>query len=502
MKILLANPPAQIKLRNGKERYFVRAGSRWPFSVEKKREQSLDYLPFPFYLAYAAALLEKKGFGVEVLDSIALNQTETQFLKAVKRIKPDLILFETSTPTIDLDYTLVKKIKKLDKKILVCLAGPHVSVFPKETFKKCPSVDFVFQREYEFALSSLCLKLKKGKSYAQTPGLVFKKGKQIKINPPQLIKDINRLPFPARHLFPTPEISDPTLYWDGFCQYKPAIQMHATRGCPFRCNFCMWNQVMYQNGPYRMFSPKRIVEEMKKVQEKYGVREIYFDDDTFTANKKHVLDLCQEIKKRKLKIHWSVMGDAMVTDEAMVEAMYQAGCIGMKFGVESGNQEILRRIAKPVDFAKLKKFTDWCAKRKIKTHATFTFGLSGETRETMEDTFNLAKELDVDTVQFSITTPFPGTRFYEEVKRKKLLKAKRWEDYDGAKESVVKYENLTNREVADYCRTASGRWLKAKLIQPAWVLRQFFNLRRLIEGQGIGVILKRLKRMGELILEQ
>ncbi len=257
---------------------------------------------------------------------------------------------------------------------------------------------------------------------------------------------------------------------------------------------------MYQSGPYRMFKPERIVEEMKEVQKRYGAREIYFDDDTFTANKKHVLDLCKEIKKKKLKIHWSVMGDAMVTDEEMVEAMYQAGCIGMKFGVESGNQTVLRRIEKPVNFAKLKKFTDWCAKRRIKTHATFTFGLSGETRETMKDTFNLAKELDVDSVQFSITTPFPGTRFYDEVKKKKLLRAKKWEDYDGARGSVVDYENLSRKEVADYCRTASGRWLKAKMVRPNWVLRQLFNFRRLIEGQGITIIFKRLQRALELIL--
>lgn len=501
MKILLANPPCQIKLKNGQERYFVRAGSRWPFSVVKKRDLRLEYLPFPFFLAYAAALLEKEGFEAEGLDSIALNQTETQFLEEVKQIKPDVILFETSTPTIDHDYSLTKKIKKALPKTIICLSGPHVSIFPRETFKDCPTVDFVFQREYEIAFRDFCLSFKKGKSYTKIPGLAYKKGQRVVINPSKLIEDINLLPFPTRHLFPTKEIGDPTIYWDGFCQYKPAVQMHATRGCPFRCNFCMWNQVMYQGGKYRMFKPKRIVDEMKECQEKYKTREIYFDDDTFTANKQHVLDLCKEIKRRKLKIHWSVMGDAMVTDEEMVEVMYQAGCIGMKFGVESGNQEILRRIEKPVDFAKLKKFTDWCAKRRIKTHATFTFGLSGETKETMKDTFNLAKELDVDSVQFSITTPFPGTRFYQEVQKKKLLRAKKWEDFDGASQSVVNYENLNRKEVIDYCRSASGRWLKTKITKPTWVFRQLFNLKRLVEGQGFLVIFKRFKRAMELIFD-
>ncbi|MFA5358760.1 MAG: radical SAM protein [Patescibacteria group bacterium] len=493
MKVLLSNPPCRVDSGDGKEKFFIRAGSRWPFSVTKKKEEKADYLPFPFYLAYTAALLEKKGFDIVVNDAVTLNKTEEEFLQEIVRDNPDIILFETSTPTINHDLVLVNKIKKLLPKIKIALAGPHVSTFFQETMKKSPVVDFIFIQEYELSFTELVERLVQGKTFDDITGLVWRSGEQIKNNPPKLIDPLDQLPPPARRFFPI------DLYWDGFCQYRPAVQMHATRGCPFRCNFCLWNQVMYNNAKYRTFGVKRIVDEMKDCQKKYGAKEVYFDDDTFTGNKQFVLDFCREIKNRGLNIHWSCMGDAMITDEEMVEAMADAGCVGMKFGVESGDAEVLKKICKPVVHEKIKKVARLLAKKHIKTHATFTFGLSGETKESMKKTMDFAKELDVDSVQFSINTPFPGTRYYQESQEKGLLLAKDWSDYDGATSSIVKFENLTNEEVEwRYC-SASGEWLRYKLKSPRWVLRQVYNFFRLLVGQGTVGAGQKLKRLFELI---
>lgn len=499
MKALLANPPCRIELGNGLQRAFVRAGSRWPFSTVVKTDEPLTYLPFPFYLAYTAGLLEKDGHQVYVNDALTLNKSLEQFVEETVTAQPEIILYETSTPTIAHDLELAQKLKEKLPQVKIALAGPHATVFPTEILFGSAAVDFVFIREYEVAFSLLVQKLSAGESYSSVPGLAFRHEGQVITNEPQLIDPLDQLPFPARHLFPSNDGADPTIYWDGFCQYKPAVQMHATRGCPFLCNFCLWNTVMYANSKYRMFAVERVVAEMRHCQEKYGAREIYFDDDTFTANKKNVLDLCAEIIKQGLKIHWSVMGDAMVTDEEMVEAMARAGCIGMKFGVESGDEEILKHIQKPVRFEKLRRFTAWCAKRGIKTHATFTFGLSGETRETMQKSLALAQSLNVDTVQFSMTTPFPGTRYYQEVDRDGLLMTKNWDDFDGNAQSVVRFENLSVDEVQTFCRKASGRWLRYKLLRPAWILRQLQNVTRLVEGQGFSVVLKRIRRGWQLL---
>lgn len=498
MKILLANPPFRIKINDKLERYFVRAGSRWPFSTIKEKDNLPDYIPFPFYLAYTAAILEKK-YQVVVDDGVAINETENEFLDIVFRESPNIILFETSTPTINYDLQLAAKIKKKLRSLVICIAGTHATSYFTEILKN-QEIDFVFLGEYEINFSKLVEALSGKKSIKMIDGIAYREGKKIFSNKPVLIDPLDQLPIPARHLFPNNRKPNPTLYWDGFCQYKPAIQMHASRGCPFRCNFCLWNQVMYRNSKYRVFSPQRIVDEMEQVIKDYDAKEIYFDDDTFTADKKHVLEVCKEITKRKLNIHWSVMGDAMITDQEMIDAMADAGCIGIKFGVESGNKEILKHIEKPINFDKLKKFTDWCAKRKIKTHATFTFGLSGETKETMQQTLNLAKSLDVDSVQFSITTPFPGTRYYEELKKTNLLLANKWEDFDGASNSIVKFRNLSKEEIIKFCQKASGQWLLHKLIQPKWTLRQLYNLFRMAQGQGLKVVYRRFKRGIELIL--
>jgi radical SAM superfamily enzyme YgiQ (UPF0313 family) len=499
MKVFLANPPCRIKLKSNKEKFFVRAGSRWPFSVVKKPEEPADYLPFPFYLAYTAALLEKAGHEVIVNDSVALNETEAEFLRKAAKVKPEIILFETSTPTIDYDLKLVKKIRKKLGKTIICLAGSHATTFFKEVLRQAPGVDFVFLAEYELNFAKLVKNLSIGKNAENIPGIAFKKARRIYSQKPELIDPLDRLPSPARHLFPSNENPDPTLYWDGFCQKKPAIQMHASRGCPFRCNFCLWNQVMYRNSKYRVFSAKRVVDEMEQVIANYAAQEIYFDDDTFTANKKHVLALCREIKKRGLDVAWSVMGDAMITDKEMIDAMADAGCIGAKFGVESGNQEILKHIEKPVKFARLREFTNWCAQRRIKTHATFTFGLSGETKETMAETLELAKSLNVDSVQFSITTPFPGTRYFNDLKKRKLLDYKGWEDFDGSLNSVVRFENLSQKEVKKMFDQASSFWLRHKLKDYRWLIRQTYNFWRLLNNQGPGAAFKKAKRVFQLI---
>ena len=499
MKIFLANPACRISIGNEKERYFVRAGSRWPFSTFKKINDKPDYVPFPFFLAYTAALLENNGHQVVVDDGVAINETEAELLNKVKNENPDILLFEATTPTIGYDLKLVKKIKQLLPKTIICLAGAHTTVYPREILEQNPNVDFLFLAEYEVNFTNFFECFSRGTNIYHIDGLAYRKSGKIFINKGEAI-DLDRLPFPARHFFPNNKNPNLNLYWDGFCQYKHSVQMHASRGCPFRCDFCLWNQVIYKNGKYRYFSAERIVDEMEEVVKKYGAKEIYFDDDTFTANKKQVLEICRQIKKRNFKIYWSVMGDAMVSDEEMVQEMAEAGCIGIKFGVESGNKEILKRIGKPIDFTKVKKFAEWCSRNKIKTHATFTFGLSGETKKTMQETLDFAKELDVDSVQFSITTPFPGTRYFEQLEKEERLTSKQWKDFDGSSSSTIKFKDFSEKELVRFYQQASGRWLLAKLKDPAWLKRQIYNLKRQADGQNYSFLLKKFKRFMELII--
>lgn len=498
MRVLIANPPCREDIDEKYERFFVRAGSRWPFSVVKKKTEKMDYVPFPFYLAYTAALLEHEKFDVSVIDAIPLNMTLSDFVDRATSIRPDIILFETATPTIYQDLKIAQLLKERTS-ALIALSGAHVTTFPKETLEESEYIDYILTREYELNFTELVTKLNEGNNVSDVQGLAYRNQEQIRINPNKGLIDLERLPFPARHLFPSKDRNDLNLYWDGFCQSKPAIQMHSSRGCPFHCNFCLWNQVIYQNGKYRMFTPERVVDEMEEVIEKYGAREIYFDDDTFTANKKHVISICGEIEKRGLNVKWSCMGDAIVTDEEMLEKMVSTGCNGIKFGVESGDSNILKQIGKPVDLNRVRTFSKLCAERGIKTHATFTFGLSGETTDTMTETLEIAKELDVDSVQFSITTPFPGTRYYEELDKNGLLITKQWNKYDGSSNAVIDFENNSLTEIEEFCHKASGRWLRHKVKDLKWIHRQIHNLNRIRQGQGNLVLINKMKRVFQLI---
>lgn len=495
MKILLCNPPCRIDIDSNCERFFIRAGSRWPFSIIKEKTQTLEYIPFPFYLAYTASLLEKDGYDVFVIDAIAMNLSMNDFMNRVSNISPDVILFETSTPTINYDIKVITELKKITKSKLI-LTGTHATVFPEQIMAQCKDIDYIIRWEYEFS----CLELVKALSSKNVSclenikGLVFRKNDTVIVsNSHELIEPLDKLPIPAYHLFPSNGYNDLSLYWDGFIQYKPAIQMHSSRGCPFKCNFCLWNQVIYNNGKYRTFTSKRVVDEMEFLVKKYRVKEIYFDDDDFTANKKHVLAICYEIKNRGLKVFWSCMGDAMVTDKEMIDAMADSGCIGMKFGVESGDIEILKYIGKPINFDRVKEVAAYCAKKRIKTHATFTFGLSGETEDSMFKTLDFAKELDVDSVQFSITTPFPGTRYYAELEKRDMIVAKDWSDYDGSNKFIVAYDIKLQQDIEDIMKKASGIWLRHKLLDIKWGVRQSYNFIRVIDGQGVLAFFKRLK---------
>ena len=486
MKILFVNPPYKVRLGKGMERYFVRAGSRWPFSMVKSEKKKPDYyMPFPFYLAYAAALLEREGYEVEVIDGVALDLDLEIFIDLVVQCDPDFIVYETATPTLHYDAEVAAAMKEKTGASVI-FTGPHATARPKEILKRFPQVDYVIRGEYEFRVLELIRRLETKKSLENLDGSGFRSNGSLIINEyTQLISNLDDLPMPAWHLFPSRERNDLSSYWDNMCQIKPSAQLHASRGCPFHCNFCLWNQVMYREGKYRVFSAERVVDEIEFLQKNYHIRSVYFDDDTFTVSRKQVFSICAEMERRGIKIKWSCMGDAMAVSEDMLNRMAETGCIGMKFGVESGDPEVLKGIGKPLDLEKARRIAKLCAKLGIKSHATFTFGLLGETRESLRKTLEYAKILDVDTIQFSITTPFPGTRYYDDLNTRGLLRSSDWQDYDGLGQCVVQFENLRYEEVEEFCKRFAGRWLRHKIIHPNWLLRQIRYLGRVLYGQGL-----------------
>lgn len=492
MKILLANPFVKYKINNKYEKYYIRSGSRWPHTGIKAAGTIPHYLPFPFFLAYSASLLKNKGFEVHVLDAVAMDLSEEEFLKRIENIKPHLIFYEVTTPTSRYDLALAVKLKKMFPGIVVILGGPHATTFSYQILKDTNAVDFVLKGEYEFSLLGLAESIEDDKD-SFPAGVVYKeKDKIIDNGRIPLIEPLDLLPPPARDIFPSNDYSNPTIYWDGFCQSFPAIQMHSSRGCPYRCYFCLWNQVIYDNGRYRTFTPNRVVDEMEEAVYKYRAREVYFDDDDFTISSAHVNGICDEIIKRRLSVKWSCMADAINLNEQIIKKMTQSGCIGLKFGVESGSSRILQNVGKTVNLEKVNEIVRLCERFDIKSHATFTLGLLGETMEDVKETMGFAQSLCVDSIQVSIATPFPGTEFFNIAEKEGFLRTKDWMLYDGKASEVVSYPSLDWKGVEKIRRNGLRNWFLRILFSPSRLLRQFHLFIRTLKGIGGRLFIEKL----------
>ncbi|MBN1950309.1 MAG: radical SAM protein [Bacteroidales bacterium] len=502
LKILLANPAYRVDLSDGMEQYFFCAGSRCPWSLIKAKKEYPRYAMFPFMLGYAAALLEEAGFRVEAIDAIPLNLDEHHFLVRALEAQADILFFEPVTTSIKYIAGIAERLKK-DTGAKIIFGGSHVTALPGETLAEYPCVDFILRGEYEFALLELVQGLSRGQVPETIPGLSMQKSNgEILINKKAAIENINSLPFPARHLFPSSKVNDLGLYHDGFCQNRPALQMHSSRGCPFRCKFCLWTQLIYQQGQYRVFDAARVVDEMVLLRDSFGAREIYIDDDTFTGNKKHVMEVCRLILERKLNTPWSVMGDAMVSDEEMILAMKKSGCIGIKFGLESANSSVLKEIQKPLDITKLSRLIRLCNRLRIKTHVSVSFGHLNETPETLKETLKFSYRLSSDSIQFSIATPYPGTVFYDEATEKGYLMKTDWSAYDPTHDTIMNLPGISVEELRLAEARSHGRWLRHKLHRPGWIFRQSYFMMYLIKRQGMKGFINRMRRAALILFSK
>ncbi len=427
MKILLINPPG----------HFARAGSRWPH----KREGDLGYVPFPFWLAYAAALLEREDFAVDLKDCVALEWDALRLKEHIKQSKPDLLVMETSTPSYTFDIETLKTINP--EGIPTAAVGYHATALPE--FHLHDGFKYVIIGEYEVSLLHLARYLDGSEVALPETGLATRD--KPRVSHGSFVQNLDTLPLPARHLLPMER------YVDVFA-FGRSIQVITSRGCPFRCIFCC--EAMLPGKPgVRLRSHEKVCDEIEHLITQYNPDEIYFDDSSFTVNKQHVIDICRAMSVRGLNIQWSCMADAKVGDEVL-EEMVKAGCRAIKFGVESADQEVLAGIPKHVNLNDVRRTVEACRKLGVKTHATYMFGLPGETREKAMKTIDFALSLGTDTAQFSLATPYPGTRFYEMVKEKGWLVDEDWQGFGSS--AVIGYPDYSADKIMQIYQIALARW--------------------------------------------
>src|SRR5277367_260370 len=421
LKTLFLNPPSFENFDGG-------AGSRWPATRE------IESFWYPVWLAYPAGMLE----GARLLDAPSHHVSAAETIEIAKDYE-FLVLF-TSTPGFPGDIGLSKAIKAVNPNIKIAFVGPHVTVLPEKSLRDCSAIDFIVRKEFDYAVTDFA----KGKALEEIPGASFLKDGQIVHNPDQpQIQDLDALPHVTdvykRDL-------DVTKYNVPFL-LNPYVSLYTTRGCPAQCTFCLWPQTL-SGHPWRKRSTDDVAAEMSKVKQYWPqVKEFFFDDDTFNIQKARTIELCAKLKP--LGLTWSSTS-RVTTDFETLKAMKEAGCRLLIVGYESGDQQILKNIKKGATIDMARRFTANCKKLGLVIHGDFIVGLPGDSRESIRKTIDFAKELDVETIQVSIAHPYPGTEFYDYVKKNNLITIDSMTDESGHQLPNVIYPGLDRGELVEW----------------------------------------------------
>jgi radical SAM superfamily enzyme YgiQ (UPF0313 family) len=226
---------------------------------------------------------------------------------------------------------------------------------------------------------------------------------------------------------------------------------------------------MYQSGSYRVRDPKLVIQEIEHVQERYGpFRSIYYDDDTFNLDHRRMRQFAQELSRKSWLLPFGCNARTDLFDEEMLKELADVGLFNIRVGVESGDPVVLKRIKKNLDLATVGKCIGWAHRVGVKVHVTFTVGLSGESWESVERTIAFAKSIEPDSMAFTITTPFPGTEYYDEVVREGFLTTQDWKQFNVVSSAVIRTESMSAEEI-----TAAERYVMRKVYSsPGFLLRR------------------------------
>ncbi len=402
----------------------------------------LEEIPSPpLGLTYIAAVCESAGAEVVILDYIVRGYSEAKLKAELKSFDPDMVGTNSVTMNFKQAAGILRTAKQFNPEMITLMGGPHVSFDSENTLILFPEIDIIIKGEGEATLAELLSVIYDQKSWHKVKGIAFRdKGGIITTGPRPFIRDLDSLPRPARHLLP-------------MARYQALgypVSIITSRGCPNQCIFCLGRRMVGQKVRFR--SPELIADEIEELLS-MGSSYINIADDLFTASKKRVSALCNEILKRKLDVHWSAFSRVNTIDAETLKLMKSAGCHSVSFGIESGNPEMLKRVKKGITLDQARKASAACRKAGIRGHASFMVGLPGETHETMKDSLRLQKELEIESA-YHFLSPFPGTEVREKIADYDLqILTHDWDEYN-ANKSIVRTSALLPEDMDAFVREA------------------------------------------------
>ncbi len=405
MRVLLINPPRWNELV-GKN----------PSIIEKHR----GFNP-PLGLLYLASALRKfSSHEVEVLDAQPAHFTYDQLRRRLEGLSYDAVGISAMTFTLIDASKTVRLVRDVLPDAAILLGGTHIHLFPDETIR-LRGVDFAVMGEAEESFPLLMDALSDPAKLSQVPGLVYRDGGTIRQNSFLPLRDLDRLPFPERNLLRVEDYS--SLLSKGTL----STTIITSRGCPFRCAFCD-RPLSPITSQFRYRSSVNVVDELEECT-RLNIRDFLFYDDTFTVKRDRVLAICEEILHRGLRIRWDIRTRVDLVDAEMLRLLRRAGCQSVHYGVEAGNDRILKVINKGFSVAKVREIFRLTQKAGIETLAYFMIGLPSERESDIQDTFDLARELKPDYAHISIFSPYPGTALYNMGLEKGIFQKDIWRDF-------------------------------------------------------------------------
>jgi len=414
----------------------------------------------PSDLMYLASIAEEAGLEAKITDYSQGGNFESDLLE----FKPDYLLINAATPTLEHDMDAIVKAKKILPNLITIAKGAAFLTLSNEVMSKYNELDIIIFGEAEETLKEIL----EEKSLEKILGIYYRLNGDIKFTGARpFIKDLDKIPFPARHLV------DNSIYRRPDNDKVQAV-IKVSRGCPFHCFFCLATPV--SGAKVRRRSVENIISEIKECIEKYNITNFVFWSDIFNLDRDWVISLCNAIIENDLKITWSANTRADTADFEMAKIMYKSGCRLVSIGVESGSQYMLDKIGKKITLDDVRKTVSIFKKAKIRIYNYFVIGLPWETEETVEETIKFAIELNSDFISFYTATPLPGSRFYDYVKENNLF------DNDTSFENAYYYpavntHTLTKDRIFELHKSAIKRFY----LRPLYILKMLSRIRSYAE---------------------